>query len=214
MFYRQRWRGHRFELRKNKSKNGFLQEAWNRFGESAFEFKVLALVPDDKLIELEQQLIDGLNPAYNIVLKIGDFPPSFNAAKLSREAQNKRSESVKRYYQTDAGKRRADKHRQRMLSLGKHHPVFSMPKEELVKNGRLGAIALAQSGYKRSTKTKIKIGQANAKTYKGAISPDGKIYSPIHNMKQFCEQHDLGLSSMVALMRGRINKHKGWTRVE
>ena len=36
-----RWREHRWHLRANKHKNNHLQNAWNKYGETAFVFEVL-----------------------------------------------------------------------------------------------------------------------------------------------------------------------------
>lgn len=41
----ERWGGHRRALRKGKHHCYLLQEAWNQFGESAFEFQVLEGLP-------------------------------------------------------------------------------------------------------------------------------------------------------------------------
>lgn len=39
--YKKRWETHKTRLRNNTHENRYLQRAWNKYGESAFEFKVI-----------------------------------------------------------------------------------------------------------------------------------------------------------------------------
>lgn len=67
---RKRFSLHRYQLRRNKHANNFLQRAWNKHGEHNFEFQVLEMVVPDNLIEREQYYLDTLQPfapnGYNI----------------------------------------------------------------------------------------------------------------------------------------------------
>lgn len=51
------------------------------------------------------------------------------------------------------------------------------------------------------------------KTYSGFLlkSPDGVMYSSIHNMKLFCFEHGLHSSSLRKLLTGVLKTHKGWS---
>jgi hypothetical protein len=51
------------------------------------------------------------------------------------------------------------------------------------------------------------------KTYEGFIDPEGNLASPITNLAEFCRQHDLDDTHMLAVMRGRICSHRGWTHI-
>jgi len=54
-----RWSSHKKDLKKNIHANSYLQRAWNKYGEEAFEFVILELVEDkNKLIEREQYWMD------------------------------------------------------------------------------------------------------------------------------------------------------------
>lgn len=61
-----RWARHRNLLRSNKHHSRQLQNAWNKRGESAFEFSVLEYCDGAKLQEREQHYLDQ-NPAYNVM---------------------------------------------------------------------------------------------------------------------------------------------------
>lgn len=54
-------------LRNNKHKNSKLQNAYNKYGESNFEFDVLEFVDVDKLLDCEQKWMDFFKPEYNII---------------------------------------------------------------------------------------------------------------------------------------------------
>ena len=90
-----------------------------------------------------------------------------------------------------------------------------------------------RKGVKLSNETKEKIRQANLgknnpnygkprsqpfmdkmrKTYDGAISPDGDIYSPIVGLNDFCIEHGLDNGQMSRVLNGKSGSHKGWTKV-
>lgn len=57
---------HRSLLRAGKHENSHLQNAWNKYTESNFDYAVLEYCEIDKLYEREQFFIDTLSPEYNI----------------------------------------------------------------------------------------------------------------------------------------------------
>lgn len=70
-----RWRVHRNSLRRNIHHNNHLQNAWNKYGESSFEFRIIELLDDlNTSIEIEQRYIDkafedkksNINDCYNL----------------------------------------------------------------------------------------------------------------------------------------------------
>jgi group I intron endonuclease len=88
---------HRFDLRRGRHKSPKLQAAWNKYGETAFGFSVLELVPDkSKLIEREQAWIDAERVCvmgYNTRPVAGNqlgFKHSEASLKKMRESQSKR----------------------------------------------------------------------------------------------------------------------------
>lgn len=61
-----RWNSHRCELRANVHKNKKLQNAWNKYGEDNFQFKVIEFIEPKFLIDREQFYLDTVLPFYNI----------------------------------------------------------------------------------------------------------------------------------------------------
>lgn len=60
-----RWWHHRNLLKRNAHHAPYLQHAWNKYGEAAFVFTVLAEVEEQHLMAWEQFYLDLLQPAYN-----------------------------------------------------------------------------------------------------------------------------------------------------
>lgn len=77
---------HFTELRNQKHHSIILQKAFNKYGESNFEFKILANCLSEYLIKLEQWFIDNINPEYNVCKIAG----SCLGVKRSKESIEKR----------------------------------------------------------------------------------------------------------------------------
>jgi len=61
-----RWYTHKRGLRRGTHCNPILQNAWNKYGESAFEFSILLLCTKDDTLLNEQHCLDDMKPEYNI----------------------------------------------------------------------------------------------------------------------------------------------------
>jgi len=57
---------HYKRLRRGIHENRHLQHAWNKYGESAFQFKPLLICAPKDLLSYEQRCFDGYKPEYNI----------------------------------------------------------------------------------------------------------------------------------------------------
>lgn len=58
-----RWNQHRHDLRKGKHKNSYLQRAWDKYGEDAFEFRVIEPCLPEHATGVEQVFIDWYKSA-------------------------------------------------------------------------------------------------------------------------------------------------------
>lgn len=76
VFFKRRWSLHKSELRKNHHHSPKLQNAWNKYGEEAFEFSVVEELPPikDVLLEREQFWMD-YHDAYG--------PSNYNVARVA-----------------------------------------------------------------------------------------------------------------------------------
>lgn len=169
-----RWRKHISDLRKNKSDHIYLQRAWNKYGERAFKFIVLELVPDrTNLIAREQHYIDLFQAAdrgygYNLLKVAG----SHLGAKRTQETKRKISESNMGRAGCWTGKKRPQEFCEKMRELKKGYK----PSPETLEK-----IAATNRGKKHSDATRRKISEAHK----------GKIKTPEH------------LANIGAALRGR-----------
>lgn len=62
----ERWQRHIRDLKQNKHSNLYLQNAWNKYGELAFNFQILSILDKDQCLKEEQYWLDYSNCDYNI----------------------------------------------------------------------------------------------------------------------------------------------------
>lgn len=71
--FKKRFQIHLSYLRKNKHHSRYLQNSFNKYGESIFIFEELVVCPQEYLLKLEQWFLDSLNPIYNICKVAGSW---------------------------------------------------------------------------------------------------------------------------------------------
>ena len=84
-----RWSGHKSELRQGKHHSRYLQRAWNKYGEVAFEFNVLTHVPVHCLLRFEQLFVYEESPEYNMATVVSNTSLGY---RHTEEAKRKMSE--------------------------------------------------------------------------------------------------------------------------
>ena len=69
-----RWNKHLCVLRRNEHHSRYLQNAWNKYGEENFEFRILEFVEPEFCIEVEQEYLDCAAPEllYNMCPTAGN----------------------------------------------------------------------------------------------------------------------------------------------
>ena len=120
----QRWRTHRYELNHNIHINPKLQNGWNKYGPSAFVFRVLEHVPTDETLlkARETYWAAVLRPWYNIQniggTRLGQVMSAETRAKLS---------AAKKGQKPWLGKRHTVETRAKMslASIGRKKPSMS-----------------------------------------------------------------------------------------
>lgn len=167
---------HTLELAKGCHSNTHLQNAWNRYGEDSFEFKILIYCEPFELTKYEQFFVDLYTPEklYNIRIECVNSPLG---TKYTEETRKKisiaRSGSGNGMYGKPApnlGKKLSDEQRKKLC---KNHADFSGEKNpNYGKTGELSPIfgrkptketlqkmSIAQSGKVLSEEAKSKISQ-------------------------------------------------------
>ena len=79
-------------LRHNKHENAYLQNAWNKYGESSFEWSIIEICDISILTEREQYCIDLFGAEYNITKKA-------ERNVLSKESRIKQVETRRRLHE-------------------------------------------------------------------------------------------------------------------
>lgn len=111
---KQRWLEHKHHLRNQNHCNPILLNAWNKYGESNFDFVVIESVDRDKLLEAEQRYLTASekdDACYNLhfVARCG---PGSAGKPLSEEHKRKISEKLK-------GRKCSDEHRKNISNATK-----------------------------------------------------------------------------------------------
>jgi group I intron endonuclease len=181
-------------LRKNNHPNIYLQEAYNKYGESNLEFFVIEYLPDsitkDELKSVEQYWIDtvGHDNLYNIC-------PSADGSVIADETRQKLSEANKGENNPNYGKPLSDETRQKLSEAlkGENHPMHGKTHSDKTKQKMSDAktggnnpmhgktlsdehkqkISETNKGKTRSDETKLKISE----------SKKGKTPSDEHKQK-------------------------------
>jgi group I intron endonuclease len=170
----ERFRTHRNRLRNNRHHAAHLQAAWNKYGEAAFVFHVVQVVPADASLQAAEDMWlaehVGKPHCYN-KSRYSDTPmrgiakedhPSFGRPK-SDEEREAISKSLKGFYAEDIT----------------NHPRFgkthSDETKERIRQAKLANPSRAWLGKERSAETKAKIGAAQKGVPKGprTFTPDG-----------------------------------------
>lgn len=96
-----RFSQHRAKLTKGNHENSLLQKAWNKYGESNFEFKIMEYVKKESLTEREQWWMDlfgsylrdygyNLNPLANQNPMLGRNHTAESKVKISKKAKGRK----------------------------------------------------------------------------------------------------------------------------
>lgn len=142
-----RWYQHRYLLRKGKHHCRALQNAFTKYGESAFAFKRLVLVPETDLLFYEQRFLDRYDrrELYNSTRTAAGV----GGLEMSAEAKLKISISNK-------GRKRTPEHRTKIGAAVRGRPVGEAARQKM---------SMHQIGKKKSTNTSGYYGVSPFKTY-------------------------------------------------
>lgn len=163
-----RWGEHLTTLRSNTHNNSHLQNAWNKYEETAFEFSVLIFCDSENLLLYEQMCLDSLKPEYNIATNA--FAP---ARGLKRSDETKAKLREAHLGNTSRlGTKASDetKVKMRNVQLGKKHSDETKEKLRKISTGNKYNL-----GYKHTEEAKLnmgksKLGQKRSEETKSNIS--------------------------------------------
>ena len=190
---RKRWYRHRWALRRGKHVNRYLQQAWDKYGAENFTFEILEFVDVSHVLKAEQEWIDST--------ACTDREIGFNVRDSAESSGSFNAQEWEGFINPE----------------GNEVTITNM--EEFCRTHKLSGTAM-RSLAKGNRKLKSHKGWTHRnsvrqrdyiKTYDGFIDPEGNLVGPITNLAEFCRQHDLDNTHMVAVANARICSHRGWT---
>lgn len=206
-----RFLGRRFSVHKSMLKSGthdnlHLRRAFERYGENVFEFDVVEYV-DDGLLEKEQYHLDlhfDSGKCYNMNRTVE--PQSLNDKHrkdyLLVDPQNQIVE-FKNCLLTDVVLQINKDYGSQVSITGLHHVIKGKNKSH--KKWR----TIENIGYSCSRAGEKRKGELHDVKL---LSPDGNVYGPIQNLKEFCRTHGISNHShMSNLIAGRTRYIFGWS---
>lgn len=197
-----RWREHKKFLRKGTHKNHYLQNSWNKHGESCFSFFVIEECNFEYLIETEQKYIDFYEKNGGIY-NLNKNASGFHGRKHSDKTKQKISETKKAQNlsikHTDESKTKISQ----ALKGKKRQPLTA---EHKIK------ISFSSDRHPMSEENKKKILEVNAKQF-SLISPSGEVFDG-KNISLFSREHGLSRQGLCHVLSGERVHHKGWKKNE
>jgi len=163
--FRERWNGHKNDLKNKRHHSHILQRAFNKYGEENFKFDILGYYPPCFVLKAEQHFIDTLKPEYNICKVAG----SLLGTKRSETTKQKMS-SIKKELHSDPsyGKRSSER-------LKKY---YSDPKNRQANSERQKKIYSCPEKRERLRQASLKY----------ALSEEGREAKRLRGIAQFSSQ--------------------------
>lgn len=155
-----RFTKHKIQLEKNKHHSRYLQRAYNKYGKDKFIIMPILLCNNKYLLKYEQDLINELNPKYNM-RKIANSNRGCKWSELSRQ---KLSNSLKGKPSYWLGKKRSEETKLKIKEArcgkyrGVNNPLYGIKRSEEFKE----KLRKANLGKKLSTEIKEKIRKSHS----------------------------------------------------
>jgi group I intron endonuclease len=192
---RDRWYRHRKSLSRGTHRNRYLQNAWDKYGSQSFEFEILEYVDVSHLLLAEQKWIDSTSCT--------DRTIGFNLYNIAGSPGQSFAQTWEGFIDPDNNERTiTNLHefcRKNGLSFNAMHRLAKGQSKLKAHKGWTHRNSVRQRDY--------------IKTYEGFIDPEGNAVGIITNLAEFCREHGLDNTHMLAVMNGRICSHRGWTHV-
>lgn len=179
--FRLRFKTHRVELNRNRHHSSLLQNAWNKYGQGAFQFEILKEVEKEHLLNFEQGYINLFDSA-NRKFGFNVSPTAGNClgVKHSHETRAKVSAS-------GLGRKFSSEHKKKIADAlkGKKKSSAAIAKVAAALTGRkqsaeqIAKRVAANTGQKRSDETRARMSVAA----KGNRANLGRTFSAEHRAK-------------------------------
>ena len=199
-----RWVDHKKELNRGKHYNKYLQNAWNKYGESNFDFVIIEILPPNTikktLLEHEQKWLNiaksEQNNCYNLIFSAGgggDFSEEvLNKMKMPKLSMRGKYHPFYGKHHSEETKLKISNSNKKHFSIKENTPMFEKHHSEKTKlkisksrTGKYFAKNNPNFGKKHTEESKLKISNGHK----------GKILSEEHKNK------------LRKIMKDRIYEH-------
>jgi group I intron endonuclease len=109
-----RWGIHRRDLNKSQHHSTALQNAWNKYGATAFVFEILLYCDPENCLTYEQTYLDTYQPEYNICKIAGSWLGMHHSEAAKAKISQSRKGKYKGYKNPFWGKRHTSEARRQM----------------------------------------------------------------------------------------------------
>lgn len=222
---------HRSCLRGGYHGNEHLQRAWTKYGESAFEFRIVQHCPEEDLTTTEQYWLDKLSSeaeVYNVAIATDS---SMRGRKMPESGRQKISAALTGHKRT---KRECEIIRERMA---KDYPEFIHESGQIIPAGRnLAALCRNNKGLRQNSMWRVVHGtlkshhgwmlhkraikqsdgswsvakRTRAESYPAFIHTTGKIIPAGFDLAKLCRERELNRADMCSVKTGKIPTSQGW----
>lgn len=171
--FQKRWCEHYRQLTELKHHSLHMQRAWNKYGESAFVFRVIEQCSVDSLVEREQHYIDSLKPEFNSAPVAG----SQLGYKHSEESRKKMSLSRDRSFSPMKGRRHSEESKRKTSESRKGKGTGPHSKERAMKAAQ--RMREAKNALTPSEVVKIRSMKLAGMTHAQVAEEIGRSYSAV-----------------------------------
>jgi group I intron endonuclease len=206
-----RWNQHLNLLKNNKHKNPHIQNSFNKYGQSAFTFKIIDTAKSKQELSMLEKFWISSTFSTDMSFGYNKKDGGFDKFEVSKESRKRMSDFQKQYFATPEGKARLTA----MAEKKKGHTPWN--------KGTKGLVVAWNKGMARTEQEKIH----HSKVMQGKKYPNRKKHiTPPGNVKSvLCHQNgktyissteaakDLGLASrnIRQVAQGKKKTHKGYT---
>jgi group I intron endonuclease len=201
-----RWKEHKQYLIHKYHPNDYLQHAWNKYGEDAFDFVIIEKLLENELKNIEQKYLDKIKGTPSIAYNLRYDAVGGEMSEYSK----------KKIGDKNRGKKRTIEARLKMSLSAKNRPPTSKETKHKISLSKIGN-KNHNFGKILSKETKLKLSKSNG----GKNNP--KFNSTIYTFKNkytneiftgvcydFRKLYNISSGRFSKLIKGKLNHIKGW----
>ena len=200
-----RWKEHKQYLIHKYHPNDYLQHAWNKYGEIAFDFIIIEKLTESELKNIEQKYLDKIKENKSIAYNLRYDAVGGEMSEYSK----------KKIGDKNRGKKRTAECRLKM-SISRKGRIFTEQTKQKISLSHIGN-KNPNFGKKLSNETKSKLSKTNGGKNNPRFNPTiytfrnkytNEIFSGM--CYDFRKKYNISSCRFSKLVKGKLNHVKGW----